>query len=56
MTFASFVEIYKQDLKERLKLNTWKMKTSVIDQKILPYFKDKKMSAIMLLISSHGKM
>ena len=46
MTFASFVEIYKQDLKERLKLNTWKMKTSVIDQKILPYFKDKKMSAI----------
>lgn len=46
MTFASFVEIYKRDLQERLKLNTWVMKTSVIDQKILPYFKDKKMSAI----------
>ena len=46
MTFASFVELYKKDMKDRLKLNTWIMKTSVIDQKILPYFKDKKMSAI----------
>ena len=46
MTFASFVALYKKDMKDRLKLNTWIMKTSVIDQKILPYFKDKKMSAI----------
>ena len=46
MTFASFLEIYKRDLKERLKLSTWVMKTSVIDQKILPYFKDRKMCEI----------
>lgn len=46
MSFESFVELYKQDLKDRLKLNTWVMKTSIIDQKILPYFKSKKMCDI----------
>ena len=46
MTFEEFVELYKRDLKERLKLNTWVMKTSVIDGKILPYFKDKKVKDI----------
>lgn len=46
MTFEAFVELYKRDLKERLKLNTWVMKTSVIDQKILPYFKNRKISEI----------
>ena len=46
MTFEEFVELYKRDLKERLKLNTWVMKTSVIEGKILPYFKDKKMKDI----------
>ena len=46
MTFGAFVELYKTDLKDRLKLNTWIMKESVIDQKILPFFKDKKMNDI----------
>ncbi len=46
MTFDSFLELYKEDLKGRLKLNTWIMKESVIDQKILPYFKDKRMYEI----------
>ena len=46
MPFGSFVEIYKEDLKERLKRSTWIMKISVIDQKILPYFKDKKINEI----------
>lgn len=46
MTFASFVEVYKEDLKERLKQSTWLMKTSIIDQKILPYFKNKKVAEI----------
>ena len=46
ITFKSFVEIYKEDLKDRLKLNTWLMKNNVIDNKITPYFKNKKMSAI----------
>lgn len=42
MSFEAFVELYKRDLKERLKRSTWLMKTSVIDQKILPYFRKKK--------------
>ena len=33
-------------MKERLKRSTWLMKTSVIDQKILPYFRKKKVQEI----------
>ena len=46
MTFGAFVENYKADMKERLKLSTWIMKTSIIDQKILPYFRNKQMKDI----------
>ena len=46
MTFEAFVDIYKKDLRDRLKKSTWVMKESVIDIKITPYFKDKKMSQI----------
>ncbi len=46
MTFESFIELYKSDLKQRLKLNTWIMKESVIDNKITPYFKNKRMNEI----------
>jgi len=46
MSFENFVEIYKNDMKERLKLNTWTGKTSIIEQKIMPYFKEKKMNEI----------
>ncbi|MBO4930559.1 MAG: site-specific integrase, partial [Clostridia bacterium] len=46
MTFEAFLELYKRDLRERLKLSTWVMKTSVIDQKILPYFRDRKVADI----------
>jgi len=46
MTFESFTDIYKKDLKNRLKQSTWIMKESVIDKKILPFFKNKKMSEI----------
>lgn len=46
MTFGAFVEKYKADMKERLKLSTWIMKTSIIDQKILPYFRNKQMKDI----------
>ncbi len=33
-------------MKERLKLNTWTGKISIIEQKIMPYFKEKKMNEI----------
>ena len=46
MSFESFIEIYSNDLKKRLKLNTWLTKESIITHKILPYFKDRKISDI----------
>ena len=36
MTFASFVEIYTEDMKKRVKENTWKTKEHIIGTKILP--------------------
>ena len=46
MTFGSFVEIYTTDLKRRGKENTWLTKENVINSKILPYFKDRKICDI----------
>ena len=46
MTFEAFYELYKKNLQDRLKKSTWKMKTSVIESKILPYFKKKRMCDI----------
>lgn len=46
MNFSAFVEIYTNDMKGRLKLNTWMTKQTIIDHKILPYFKDKKINEI----------
>lgn len=46
MTFESFVEIYTEDMKHRVKLNTWRTKESIIQDKLMPYFKDKKMNEI----------
>ena len=46
MTFASFVERYEADMKPKLKYNTWRTKEQIIVNRILPYFKDKKMSEI----------
>ena len=46
MTFESFVKIYENDIKPKLKLNTWLTKESIIDKKIVPYFKNRKLSDI----------
>lgn len=46
MTFESFVEVYTEDMKHRVKLNTWRTKESIIQDKLMPYFKDKKMNEI----------
>ena len=46
MTFETFVDLYKKNLKERLKLSTWQTKVSIIDTKILPYFKKKRINDI----------
>lgn len=46
MTFESFVDIYSNDKKNRLKLNTWLSKEHIIKQKLLPYFGRMKMDDI----------
>ena len=46
MTFSSFYEIYENDMKSRLKQNTWEGKERIIKTKILPYFGDKPISGI----------
>ena len=46
MTFGEFVEIYREDKKERIRENTWESKNNMIDTKILPYFKDRVISEI----------
>lgn len=46
MTFEGFVEIYITDKKKRLRENTWSTKEHIIRTKILPYFKEKRLSEI----------
>lgn len=46
MSFETFVDLYKKNLKECLKLSTWQTKVSIIDTKILPYFKKKRINDI----------
>ena len=46
MGFAAFVKIYLDDRKSRLKHNTFLTKKYIVDQKILPYFGQLKLSAI----------
>ncbi len=46
MTFESFAALYEKDVKPKLKLNTWLSKEHIIKKKILPYFKNRKLSEI----------
>lgn len=46
MTFTSFVETYKTDMKSRIKENTWATKDHIIRTKLLPYFGKRKMCEI----------
>ena len=46
MTFEAFVKIYITDKKKRLRENTWSVKEHIIRTKILPYFKEKRLSEI----------
>ena len=47
MSFKSFYEIYANDIRSRLKQNTWEGKERIIKSKILPYFGDKPINSIM---------
>ena len=46
MTFESFFELYEEDVKPKLRLNTWIGKESIIKKLILPYFKNKRLCDI----------
>ena len=47
MTFESFIQIYKKDMEGRLKYNSWQIKNSIIEQKLLPSFGKKKMNEVL---------
>lgn len=46
MTFGSFIEVYSNDMKLRIKENTWRTKEHIIRTKLLPYFQNRKMKEI----------
>lgn len=46
MTFGSFVELYISDIKPRIRENTWESKEHIIRTKIVPYFKERKLTEI----------
>ena len=43
MTFEDFFEVYKADVKPKLKENTWASKEYIVRDKLLPYFGKVKM-------------
>lgn len=46
MTFESFSEIYFNDMKKRLKENTWHTKEHILHTKLIPFFGKQKMCDI----------
>ena len=38
MYFEDFVDLYLNDIKSRIKYNTWLTKKHIVEKKILPYF------------------
>ena len=46
MSFESFVELYINDMKNRIRDHTWQTKGNIIQKKLLPYFGKKKMYEI----------
>lgn len=46
MTFSSFAERYEEDIRPKLKENTWVTKEAIIKNKLLPYFGKRRLSEI----------
>lgn len=46
MGFPQFVEVYMEDMKPRLKLNTFLTKKHIMETKIIPYFEKKSLAGI----------
>ena len=46
MYFEDFVDLYLNDIKSRIKYNTWLTKKHIVEKKVLPYFSKKKLQEI----------
>ena len=46
MPFKDLTAKYKEAMKHKIREHTWKTKNNIIDQKILPYFGEKKVCEI----------
>ena len=46
MTFEAFLELYRRDMKTRLRENTWGTKENIIQGKLIPYLGNKRISDI----------
>lgn len=46
MTFASLIDLYMTDIKSRIRITTYENKENIIYNKVLPYFKEKKIDEI----------
>ena len=46
ISFKSFIKLYEEDLKHRLKPKTQLVKSNIINKHILPYFQNKNMNEI----------
>lgn len=46
MTFEAFFELYRNDMKPRLKENSWLTKENIVETKIMPYFGKRSLSEI----------
>lgn len=46
MNFEDFYKLYTEDLQPKLKRNTWRTKETMFKNRIIPYFKDKKINEI----------
>lgn len=46
MTFNDFIKLYTEDMKPKLRDNTWNTKEYILKEKLIPYFGKKKMNEI----------
>ncbi len=46
MSFESFVDMYINDMRSRIREHTWQTKKNITEKKLLPYFGKKKMNEL----------
>lgn len=56
MLFEDFYELYKEDVKESVRLNTWLTKEHMIRTKVLPFFSGMKIIETKPVVVKNGTM